>query len=75
MSYNLCFSISVALCRLFFRIHKAHDAMLFMTILGTDSDELQRLLGYNGTTYASHFSFGCLPDLQMRWWTHQWVRL
>jgi len=49
--------------------------MLFMTILGTDSDELQRLLGYNGTTYASHFSFGCLPDLQMRWWTHQWVRL
>jgi hypothetical protein len=41
--------VSTSLCRHIFELHKANDALLFMTILSTDLKALKRR-GYNGAS-------------------------
>ena len=51
------YEVANSLCKLFFKSHKAIDALLFMTTLSMDLDALQRR-GYNGNS-SSLLSESC----------------
>lgn len=51
--------MSVALCRLFFKAHKAHDTSSLMTILDADLNDLKRR-GYDGNPISDIVNFSAL---------------
>ena len=50
------YEVASSLCHLLFKTNKVIDALLFMTMLSTDLDALQRR-GYNGNSDSSLFGY------------------